>query len=553
MNGQVLDAVATSLRQVDSRVRDVARHEHNLFDIRIPARRNSKDDSIRIQRAINNLPDAGGTVLLGPGEFTFKNPVLGKSNINIRGSGKGITRIKQADNALLSTLIDFPVAYSGFSVEDLTIDGNQSNNNARCIALSITSGSHWAVRRVEIAYVSGPASPGPPGACLATVGFSTNYTIEHCWIHDSGVPGGSATDGLYTAGYGGSISHNLCEGISDTAIVYEAVGGAPDTPSTRTVIDNNIIVDTVNGIAVDAAIAATYGAGCTVSGNVVERFGLDNVDAVCAGIYILKGVSGGYQIDVAVTGNITRNSTHARGLRLEGVSDIAVTGHIATFCSTVGGLEGIGAFGCERLSITGGIVKDNGGWGVGLQGCPRTSITSVVFWGNSSLPGFAAPANIDARKLGSSETTLTITACQITNATAGFGVQLADATKALISGNDVTDNPSGPFNNASTGEVRFGFNRTGNTAHASGILCAQAAIDFPSIGAGISAEASIAVPGTSDITDTAEASPFNGIEAGLVWSAYPITDAVVVRILNFSAAPIDPVNRTWRVVVTKGG
>jgi hypothetical protein len=82
-------------------------------------------------------------------------------------------------------------------------------------------------------------------------------------------------------------------------------------------------------------------------------------------------------------------------------------------------------------------------------------------------------------------------------------------------------------------------------------LSALAALDFGSIAAGATAELTITVAGAAS-GDAARATPANGIEAGLVWSAYcSAANTVTIRLANITAAAINPAARNWRAEVAQ--
>jgi hypothetical protein len=82
------------------------------------------------------------------------------------------------------------------------------------------------------------------------------------------------------------------------------------------------------------------------------------------------------------------------------------------------------------------------------------------------------------------------------------------------------------------------------------VLTKSTTLDFGSIGAGASAELTVAVTG-AQIGDVAYASPNTTLEANLTWAAYVSSaDTVTLRLTNPTASPIDPANsRSWRVAV----
>lgn len=79
---------------------------------------------------------------------------------------------------------------------------------------------------------------------------------------------------------------------------------------------------------------------------------------------------------------------------------------------------------------------------------------------------------------------------------------------------------------------------------------ATATLDFGSIAANSTSELTITVTGAAD-GDMVTATPANGIESGLIWSAYVSSaNTVTVRLANVTTSAIDPASRSWRASVT---
>lgn len=92
-----------------------------------------------IQKAINQLPEAGGEVVIPAGTFTCSLPiVIDRDRIALRGSGSAtVLRLADGANApviVMGQALPIPkVAISNISVSDLTIDGNRENQTSECM------------------------------------------------------------------------------------------------------------------------------------------------------------------------------------------------------------------------------------------------------------------------------------------------------------------------------------------------------------------------------------------------------------------------------------
>lgn len=101
--------------------------------------------------------------------------------------------------------------------------------------------------------------------------------------------------------------------------------------------------------------------------------------------------------------------------------------------------------------------------------------------------------------------------------------------------------------------VKFGAAGTAISSY----LSATASLNFPSIATHTTAELTITVTGAAvgDTVTVTPGAPVLGsanIEAGLVWSGHvTAANTVSVRLLNGTAAAIDPIQRTWRASVIR--
>lgn len=81
-------------------------------------------------------------------------------------------------------------------------------------------------------------------------------------------------------------------------------------------------------------------------------------------------------------------------------------------------------------------------------------------------------------------------------------------------------------------------------------LSNSATLNWGSIAAHTTSELTVTVTGAA-AGDLAIASPSGSPESGLVWSAFPGTNIVTIRLLNGTASPIDPASRDWCASVFK--
>ena len=82
---------------------------------------------------------------------------------------------------------------------------------------------------------------------------------------------------------------------------------------------------------------------------------------------------------------------------------------------------------------------------------------------------------------------------------------------------------------------------------------ASASLNFGSVGAGVSLDLTIALPGAV-VGDLVIVSAPSALAAGFSYNAFvSAANVVTVRLVNNTAAPIDPAAQTWGVAVIAAG
>lgn len=86
-------------------------------------------DNEEVQRAINTLPDAGGTVLILGSRLNFSDSVvIDRSNLSIIGDGIGVTVVRLDDSTEANLFKLTPTANrENIKIVGLTVDGNKDN------------------------------------------------------------------------------------------------------------------------------------------------------------------------------------------------------------------------------------------------------------------------------------------------------------------------------------------------------------------------------------------------------------------------------------------
>jgi len=410
----------------------------------------TSDDAAAIAAASHGIPRSGGVLYLSPGDYAIRSTIVLRSGVSLRGAGMGVTRIIQAAGANLSSLVSYSAA-SFVTVSDLTLDGNKAANSVRIDGLlNFDNSSDVVVRNCEFKDTVGHATVG---VALRFARENKRILLDGNYVHDSGSVGTTPADAIYVGGSSIRIVNNLIVGASDTGIVYEAVGASLEAPSDHAVIANNTIRNTPGGIAVDAAIAGTYGATTTVTGNTIE--GVHAVNG--ASIFVYKGARGKSQTAVSVVANVIRNSTEGHGILLDGVSEVAVNGNVLSFISPQKAKHGITVLRSSRVSVAGNTIHGAGGNGISLQGTTNTTVTGNII-GDANLAAVGG-VGIDVRDgMGVRSDGIVVVGNSVSGAKSSYGLQVAEATTNLLAFGNGLAGVVRPVNVATTGPVAFGSN-----------------------------------------------------------------------------------------------
>jgi parallel beta-helix repeat protein len=409
------------------------------------------DDAAAIRAAARALPQSGGVLYFPPGHYSLRSPIVLKNGVSLRGAGMGVSRISQANGANLSSLVSYSAA-SFVTVSDLTFDGNKATNATRNDGLlNFENSADVIVKNCEFKDAVGHPSVG---VALRFGGDNKRILIDGNYVHDAGAAGKPA-DGIYFGGSSVRIVNNLIVKASDTGIVYEAVSNAVEAPSDHGVIASNIVRNTPQGIAVDAAIAGTLGSTTAVTGNTVD--GANAVNG--ASIFVFKGARGRAQSAVSVVGNVIRDSTDGHGILLDAVSDVVINGNVLSGISTQKAKHGIAVLRSKGISVVGNTIRGSGGDGISLQGVTETAVTGNTV-GEPNLAGVEA-VGIDVRDQGSVRSDgVVVVANNVSGTKHKYGLQVADGATNLIAMGNSLAGAVRSFNRATAGRVAFSANLT---------------------------------------------------------------------------------------------
>jgi parallel beta-helix repeat protein len=259
------------------------------------------NDQVTINAAIAALPAAGGIVYLSEGTFTTGAAIIiAKSNVTLMGAGKGtvITRTwaeAVANNSGTITLGDGTSAYSGITIENLSINGNKAGyastaNDHGIMLFRLISASTltqtWidsvkgngihlydaassnkniviSSNQVTNAGQSGLYATGS-NALYSNLNISNNvfnvnglHGLFFSTIHGSTIAGNqlasNTSDGIQLNGYNNTVTNNV--------VSYSGARGIYVTGGANTIGNNISIHNTLTGILV---FSSTYN---SVTGN----------------------------------------------------------------------------------------------------------------------------------------------------------------------------------------------------------------------------------------------------------------------------------------------
>lgn len=376
-------------------------------------------DSAAIQAAVDYCSQVigSGVVDLGPGIYQITNTISGASGVSLRGKGKRITTIRipqvQVNGGGLPS---HPVLYIrcvGFSVEDLTIQGNRLAWGVvpwtSFSGLYIMGCSYFTVRGVEVRDVE---SDGIVLVRDSLYGGCNRWSITDCAVDN-------VTNGInvFKAAFYGNIERNVVTNCDFNPIMIDDATSADVSSATAYpcfhigVSDNDCVTFGRTGSAAGIVVSGSF--DVSVRGNRIRNGGVSGTYA-CTGIII--------------------NSGQDR--------------HNASYnCSVVGN----------------DIDTIYGGGGITLQGCWTTSVLGnnmrALFLWPSVLTGSAINV-LDDPGTGTKSTRNNIVSGNTTDYSANlaYGLQLGASTLANTIGDNLFSGQIGPLNVSATaaqGQLKF--------------------------------------------------------------------------------------------------
>lgn len=446
------------------------------------------DDTTAIQSAITQANTDGGGIIFFP-EGTYRVTSLQLySKLMLVGCGHGITILKKV-NSFNGTGTTAPI------IRGYTEDSALSHITICDMTLDGNRASQ-----------SGGTGDG--NAMGIRVGGWNDFTLRDVYIQDCW------TDGLYFCGYGTS---NLTEGIGYQVTNVVITNSRRNNCSIVTGYDFqfvNCTFDNANGTAPQDGVD-------------IEP---DHANADIRNIQFTN---------CRFTNNV------GCGLRYydKYASRAALKLVVDPSCLFVSNTE----WGCRIYSPDyqidrpriGGTYHGNTEGGIYIQRCQRAVIDNYAIWGSATnMVGIKVTGYCVDCVIGTGTVNV--------GGTSAVDVQIV--TNALAGGlpEDTFISDDCRMVGATTG-----LSDTGTRTRVGGRFHADHTVDVASIAAGASATFNVTVTGASG-SYVVCATPVTALEDGLSYIAYvSATDTVTVKLTNFTAAPIDPANRTWRIACMK--
>jgi parallel beta-helix repeat protein len=260
------------------------------------------DSTAAIQAACNSNPvafdDAGGT-------YVVSAPIDVPSNVTLRGSADGATRVTCSDGGIS---VFRAVGASGVIIERIRIGVSAASDKAHTGAVEFRSSTLCACKNCEITGCNW---------CGVYIVDSTHCTVDHCYFHDfQGSVHDSSNIAIYNQSHHNSVTNNRCFGGSWHGIMIQ-------DPYNNSLPGNNLIANNAVGqhqaYGLLVYVPASGDTFNRVVGNTVENVQGSALNGESgSGIYVVGKGAGGTEI----LNNTVRNccvQTHGRSLAPAGI------------------------------------------------------------------------------------------------------------------------------------------------------------------------------------------------------------------------------------------
>lgn len=328
---------------------------------------------------------AGGKLGFSRGTFSLASYLLlNKSYIHLVGSGWATTF--QAATNLNGTMVktDQTVARYGFSIRDLTLDGNYSNQSTSGVCLDMTAMNQSLIDNVKVyraktdgIYCDGTTYDTKVNTithCVVSASAGDGIHLKQAWawlVTDNPYIGNNTANGI-TLETGGELK------VGGNVIDQNAGRGIYTYGTVRFSIQNNPYIGDNGKCGIEIAHASS--ADIVISGNHILENGSVNTSNHTNGIDIVDGDR------IFITGNrITDNSSGDQDYGIKLASDASGV-WIVNNDLTGNAVAGISDGGAASL-----VVRNNSGWVTEAKGTSNIASGATT---RDITHGLAATPNV---------------------------------------------------------------------------------------------------------------------------------------------------------------
>jgi hypothetical protein len=261
-----------------------------LFVSRLDAECISKDGAA-VQTRLDTAAASGGTVQLDGRVYEICEPLIMRSNVHLRGAGRGATIIRGAAAASCAIEQGAKVCasvggagVSNVSVTDLTIDHRTHSRDLNGIAF-VPAGQEWSGRVSTNVSVSNVEVLGAPGFHNYLIwnlkGRHVKFTGN--WV-DGGATADSSQEGIESfGGHDVLIANNTVQNVGG-ACVNVGSAGLPESETSGILIVNNYLTGCRVGVHIGTSDrdGKHFNTDTLIQGNVIANSRSKGIDVAVA-------------------------------------------------------------------------------------------------------------------------------------------------------------------------------------------------------------------------------------------------------------------------------
>ena len=399
-------------------------------------------DQTEINQAIDDLPAAGGRIILREGTYTLSGKIIiDKSNVILEGQGMGSKIIlANTTNTDIIEIGDGVSTYTFISVKNLYIEGNKANQTSNGMGIQILANTKKVI--VENCRIENTESDGIEIA-------GNDCRIINNMIETPGARGieinspaarnviqGNLINSPANYGIMNNSGSTYCEIIGNTVITPSGQAAAISSDASYTRIFSNsieITIDDTDGIILGNSSEVTVG-GNVIIFNVgtpaTQSFGIipavanativGNVISGADALQTLTAIGGATFSLTTIAGNVIENAQNGIGSAGFAFSRCIITGNHIRGRGTLG-LEGIiagttGSAASNNNIITNNTIRNFGKEAIRLRQANYNMISNNAISSVGRLTNDTYPAiSLEQRQAGQESTYNTIVGNTVTS------------------------------------------------------------------------------------------------------------------------------------------